>query len=662
MTTHLDSWIGQVLANGRYQVIARLGEGGMGLVYRATDRNLATDVVIKAPRRSLLEDPKFAGRFAREIRSLVQLTHPHIVKVLDVGEHDGLTFAVMQYLSGGTLRDRLNATDTVTEALRHDQLLGWLPDVAEALDFIHARRYVHRDVKPENILFDEAGHVYLSDFGIAKIVADLQTNLTNTGAVVGTPHYMSPEQLHEKTIDGRADQYALAVMVYELLAGRRPFEGPSALVIALHMTQAAPPLHQVAAGVSPHVSAVVSRALEKNPNDRYPSCRAFAEALLAQSRAAAPGEPILTVQAAATVESVPTATALCPGCGKQVAVRSQSPGQRVRCSNCQEVFQPPRVSRPPARPLPAGHDTRTEDELPTLPAPRSVAPRPSSAGGWLAALSVLLAIPSVLLPLLSFWPVGLIDDPLTPYGAMSTCLGLTLGIPAVLLGMVGLFVVRRNPRRFFATSMLLLGLLAGLAGLFLGIGSYGFVAVRASREAAKGMTAQNNLRQIGMEKNGLSWRVHLLPYLDDAPLHAQFKLDEPWDSPHNLPLASRLPAVYRDPFTSGDQGGKTYYRALVGPGTLLKSQEGARLLDAWDGTSMTIVIVEAAEPVFWSKPDELRYDPQGPLPAFRVSPRGEFRALFADGSVQLLSAWNNDAALRAYITANGKELVTFPGR
>src|SRR5207253_1939218 len=148
------------LAGGRYRITDRLGEGGMGFVYRARDLRLDCDVVIKVPRRAMLEDTGFAGRFAREIRSLVQLAHPHIVKVTDVGEHDGVPFAVMQYLSGGSLRDRQRSDpDGYPLPLPQEELLDWLSGVAAALDFMHERQYIHRDVKPDNILFDDHGHV-----------------------------------------------------------------------------------------------------------------------------------------------------------------------------------------------------------------------------------------------------------------------------------------------------------------------------------------------------------------------------------------------------------------------------------------------------------------------------------------------------------------------
>src|SRR5947207_2837574 len=172
MTNRPTDWIGLALSGGRYLISAKLGEGGMGVVYRAQDRNLDSDVVIKVPRRTMLDDPEFAHRFAREIRSLVRLSHPGIVKVTDVGECDGRPFAVMQYLTGGSLEDRQEITsDGRRVALEPRTVPGWLTGVAGALDFIHSQGYVHRDVKPGNILFDAQGHAYLSDFGVAKTLA-----------------------------------------------------------------------------------------------------------------------------------------------------------------------------------------------------------------------------------------------------------------------------------------------------------------------------------------------------------------------------------------------------------------------------------------------------------------------------------------------------------
>jgi serine/threonine protein kinase len=193
------NWVGRTLSGGQYKVVARLGEGGMAFVYRAHDRLRGCDVVVKVPRPAILEGQEFARRFAREVRSLAQLAHPHIVKVLDVGEEEGAAYAVMPFLPGGSLRTRqpVDGRGKHQGAPPHG-LLTWLPQVAAALDFMHAEGYVHRDVKPDNILFDAAGGAYLSDFGVVKVLADNrakrgETAITAQGIVFGTAEYMAPE-------------------------------------------------------------------------------------------------------------------------------------------------------------------------------------------------------------------------------------------------------------------------------------------------------------------------------------------------------------------------------------------------------------------------------------------------------------------------------------
>jgi serine/threonine protein kinase len=296
MATDTGSWVGLGLVGGRYEVTAQLGAGGMGLVYRARDRQLERDVVVKAPRRAMLENPEFAGRFAREVRSLVRLSHPHIVKVIDVGEHDGFPFAILEYLAGGSLRDRLRRRGSSPATTPLEELRSWLGEIAAALDFMHQHGTIHRDVKPENILFDAGGHVYLSDFGIAKALSadettGWQTRLTGTGAVLGTAQYMAPEVILGKGCDGRADQYSLAATVYEWLSGQVPFDGPTPAAIALlQMHQPAPPLH-TRWPVPRVVSAAVQKALSREPENRYPDCKSFAGAVLAAAQEPPPAEP-----------------------------------------------------------------------------------------------------------------------------------------------------------------------------------------------------------------------------------------------------------------------------------------------------------------------------------------------------------------------------------
>jgi tRNA A-37 threonylcarbamoyl transferase component Bud32 len=347
MVVENASWCG-LLLSGRYQVTAKLGAGGMAYVYRAHDKHLDCEVVIKVPRPEMLELVEFAGRFAREVRSLVKLVHPHIVRVTDVGDHDGCPFAVMQYLSGGSLRDRQSAGQ---QTVAGGTLGSWLMDVAAALDFIHRQGYVHRDVKPDNILFDPHGNVYLSDFGVAKALKDQRptgprTAATGTGIVLGTAEYMAPELVMGQHYDGRVDQFALAVVVYELLAGRPPFEGRSpAAVLLKQMSGELPRLHEVATGVSPRVTDAVHRGLAIDPEQRFSDCTSLASALLGAEPAAAyqhrtaSVEPMVESPASGLGAAGPGPP--CPACGRTSPLFERAVGKRVRCPSCQAVFRVP---------------------------------------------------------------------------------------------------------------------------------------------------------------------------------------------------------------------------------------------------------------------------------------------------------------------------------
>jgi hypothetical protein len=284
MTTETADWVGLTL-DGRYAVTAKLGQGGMGFVYRARDARLNCDVVVKVPRASMLEEAGFRRRFQDEVRALVQLAHPHVVKVSDFGQHDGVPFAVMQFLAGGSLEDRRPKDERGRfKPIAPRSLAGWLPQTADALDYIHKRGYVHRDVKPANILFDGSKNPYISDFGVAKAVAANRTaspGVTGTGMVLGTPAYMAPELVMAEKFDGRIDQYALAVTVFELLAGRPPFDGATPMAVLVKRTTEEPPLlSDVLSGTSPTLSAAVGRGLSKDPAARFANCTAFAEAVV----------------------------------------------------------------------------------------------------------------------------------------------------------------------------------------------------------------------------------------------------------------------------------------------------------------------------------------------------------------------------------------------
>ncbi len=286
MTSESLEPIGSALSGGRYEITSKLGEGGMGAVYRAKDHNLGADVVIKLPHRSMVTDAEFSRRFRDEVRSLVRLSHPHIVKVTDVGEWMSIPFAVLQFLPGGSLEER-QAAWRGSAALA--SLGGWLGPVGGALDYVHSQGMVHRDVKPANILFDGQGHAFLGDFGVVKVLAAAsersQTKaMTGTGMVLGTPHYMAPELIMGDPFDGRVDQYALAVTAYELLCGRRPFEHDVPTRVLMMQTVDAPPSPSAHCnGMPARMESALLRGLAKNPNDRYPSCAAFAAAMVEAS-------------------------------------------------------------------------------------------------------------------------------------------------------------------------------------------------------------------------------------------------------------------------------------------------------------------------------------------------------------------------------------------
>jgi formylglycine-generating enzyme required for sulfatase activity/tRNA A-37 threonylcarbamoyl transferase component Bud32 len=266
---------GQVL-DGRYRVREVLGEGGMGTVYLAHDERMDRDVVVKVPHPRLLAEKGFRERFQKEIRALTSLEQANLVKAVDAGRVRGVPYAVLQYLGGGSLKERIAAAGG---RLSPEEVLEWLPAIARALDFIHAQGVVHRDVKPGNVLFDRAGNVHLADFGIAKALATADSGLTATGMTPGSPDYMAPEQVTGGVLTGAVDQYALASLLYEALCGEVPFRGQTPLAVLFQkQTVAPPPLAERAANVPPGAAAAVMRGLAKEPAARFATCRELAEA------------------------------------------------------------------------------------------------------------------------------------------------------------------------------------------------------------------------------------------------------------------------------------------------------------------------------------------------------------------------------------------------
>jgi hypothetical protein len=278
LTTRRD-WVGQELDDGRLQINARLPGDGPLELYRAWDRHRAAEVLLKAPRQDLLlADPALANRFAGEIRALMDLSHPHLVQVLDQGEQDGQPYAVIQDVKGRSLRNRQPVDlDNSFLPLPWEDIHGWLGDVADCLDFLHSKNYVHGAVDPVHILFDAKGQTFLSEVSCAQALGTgaLPAQQGGMGA-----EYQAPEVLDGPSPDGRADQYALAVVLYEMLTGKCPFDGktPAAQLVENAIRKPCV-VHERRPALHAGAARAIARALATDPGQRFPSCKAFVQAV-----------------------------------------------------------------------------------------------------------------------------------------------------------------------------------------------------------------------------------------------------------------------------------------------------------------------------------------------------------------------------------------------
>jgi serine/threonine-protein kinase len=258
---------------GRYRLVAPLGEGGMATVYRARDLRLNREVAIKVLRDELTRDPQFLARFQREAQLVASLSHPSIVPVYDVGEEQGNHFIVMEYVRGRTLKETLGALGPFPP----QKAILLLQTILDALGYAHGQGLIHRDVKPQNILIPADGGARLADFGIAHLT---DGSTTRTAAILGSAQYLSPEQARGEEATVRSDMYACGVVLYEMLEGRPPFDGPNALAIASqHIHAPIPELSGIGDGVPPALEDVVQRALAKDPAVRFADTSEFAAAL-----------------------------------------------------------------------------------------------------------------------------------------------------------------------------------------------------------------------------------------------------------------------------------------------------------------------------------------------------------------------------------------------
>lgn len=258
---------------GNCQIVAEVGRGGMAVVYRAYQSTLGRYVAIKVLPPHLAYDGEFVARFQREAQAAANLRHPNIVTIFDVGQQDGLYYIVMQYLEGRTLKEVIEQDSP----LPPERVAHIVEQVASALDYAH-RYLVHRDIKPDNIFVGEKDHVTLTDFGIAKAASG--TRLTQTGVLIGTPQYMSPEQAQGAEAGPASDLYALGVVAYEMLGGQAPFGGTTPYAILYkQIHEPPPPIRSLRPELPPALENVLVQAMSKEPARRYPTAGTFAQAL-----------------------------------------------------------------------------------------------------------------------------------------------------------------------------------------------------------------------------------------------------------------------------------------------------------------------------------------------------------------------------------------------
>jgi len=258
---------------GSYAILEWIGAGGMSTVHRAIDLRNGQVVAMKLLSPQVGRDPTFKARFRREVRLLQQLQHPNIVPILDFGEVAGQAYIVMPFMASGTLADRMRQGQVPPH--EYARMIG---QISSALEFAHKAGVVHRDVKPSNLLLDSDGKALLSDFSFAHI-DDATSNLTGS-AVIGTPAYMSPEQCRGDAVDGRSDQYSLAIMTYQLATGRLPYEAESAIAVAImHVNDPLPDPRTLNPSLSQEMSELLVRALSKDPRERFVTIEAFNAAL-----------------------------------------------------------------------------------------------------------------------------------------------------------------------------------------------------------------------------------------------------------------------------------------------------------------------------------------------------------------------------------------------
>ncbi|MBV2152864.1 protein kinase [Kitasatospora sp. SUK 42] len=416
------------LGNGRYVLQRLLGEGGMASVHLAYDSVLGRPVALKSMHSELGRDESFKERFRREAQAVARLEHPNIVTVYDSGEDvapdgSGTPYIVMQLIDGKGLREAINEAVAEYGAMPTEEALRVVVGVLNALEASHDMGLVHRDIKPGNVMFDRKGNVKVMDFGIARALESGVTSMTQTGMVVGTPQYLSPEQALGKPVDARSDLYSVGVMLFEMLTGQLVFDGDSAFSIAYKHVQEEPPAPSgLNRSITPAVDAFVAQALRKDPAHRFQSAAAMrdeAERLIAELKGGGSGHqlqastPLVINEGPRSVHAAPQAPQapqtphpqyLQQGPPQQPQYRTPPPAYQAPHPQYlqQGAPQQPQYRTPPPAyqaPHPQAPQTPQPFQRPMhAPAPQTMPPyqQPKQSGGCSTAVVVIGIIVGVL--------------------------------------------------------------------------------------------------------------------------------------------------------------------------------------------------------------------------------------------------------------------------
>ena len=365
--------LGQMLSEatiGDYDIYGELGRGGMAAVYLGLDLALNRKVAIKTMLPELVTKEGMVARFKREAQTAAALSHPHVIQIFTVKSTEKLVYFVMKFIEGRSLESVINDKGGIS--LDMAQVL--LTQVGGALAYAHRKNVVHRDIKPANIMIDEDGWAIVTDFGIAKV--QVEQNLTATGTAIGTPHYMSPEQFHNKAVTGASDQYALGVVAYEMLTGKKPFDGATyAEIITQHLFEAPPDPRTLKPEIPEAAVAVVKKMLAKDPADRYADCEQAVQAFAAVHMPAKQSGDVVRTQMISLAKS-----------GPQKKVRMSVPMSPIPAGKRPQA--PAATAIEPAAPAPPA---KAKTKV-ARPQPAAAAPEKSGgAGKWVFLVFLLLA-------------------------------------------------------------------------------------------------------------------------------------------------------------------------------------------------------------------------------------------------------------------------------